>query len=77
MGPTGNGNLALLCALALFVLFFTNVATGAAGLGVFLADKAEMLTLFAAVVFFVVGILAREAAARARADRKRSEREEH
>ena len=77
MGPTGNGNLALMCALALFVLFFTNVAMGAAGMGVFLGDVAEMLTLFASALFFVVGVLAREAEARARRDPKSSEREEH
>ena len=59
----GSGGLALIGALICFLVFFGNVTLGAAGEGVFLGDVAEMLTLFAASVLFVVGILAREAAA--------------
>jgi len=61
---TRRGNLPLMLALVLFVAFFANVAAGAAGLGVYLGDVAEMLTLFASSVFFVIGILLREADAR-------------
>ena len=61
---TGNGNAALLAAAAAFLVFFANVAIGAAGGPPFLSDLAEMLTLFLACVLFVVAILARERAAR-------------
>lgn len=49
-------------AAACFALFVANVAAGALGEGAFFGDLYEMLTLLAAVLFFVVGILAREAA---------------
>ena len=58
---TRRGNLPLLVALVLFVAFFANVAAGASGMGVYLGDVAEMLTLFASSVFFVIGVLLREA----------------
>lgn len=58
-----SGGLPLIGALVCFAIFFTNVALGAARAGVFLGDVAEMLTLFAAAILFVVGILAREKAA--------------
>lgn len=61
---TRNGGPPLLAALVCFVVFFTNVAMGAAGMGIFLGDVAEMLVLFAASIFFVIGVLAREAATR-------------
>lgn len=61
---TGNGNAALLAAAAAFFVFFANVAIGAAGGPPFLSDLAEMLTLFAACVLFVIAILARERTAR-------------
>lgn len=48
-------------ALVLFLLFFANVASGAAGRGVVLGDVAEMLVLFAASFLFVIGVLAKEA----------------
>ncbi len=47
----------------IFLLFFSNVIAGAAGLGVFLSDVGEMLTLFAACVCFVIAFLAYERAA--------------
>lgn len=50
-------------AAACFALFCANVAAGALGEGAFLRDLYEMLILLAAVLLFVVGILAREAAA--------------
>jgi len=53
--------LALIGALTLFVLFFTNVSMGAAGHGVFMGDVAEMLVLFGSSVLFVIGVLIREA----------------
>jgi hypothetical protein len=58
---TRRGTLPLIAALVCFVAFFTNVALGAAGAGAVLGDVAEMLTLFASSVFFVIGILLREA----------------
>ena len=57
-----NGRPPLIAALVCFLIYFGNVAMGAAGLGVLLGDVAEMLTLFAAALLFVVGVLAREAA---------------
>lgn len=59
-----NGTFALVCALALFSLFFTNVALGASGSGAFLDDVGEMLMLFASATFFVIGVLLREARAK-------------
>lgn len=53
--------LALPAALLLFLLFFANVAVGAAGMQVFLGDVAEMLVLFASCTLFVIGVLIREA----------------
>jgi len=60
---TRHGRPALFGALALFVLFFANVALGAAGLGAPLGDIAAMLTLLGASVLFVAGVLVREAEA--------------
>lgn len=60
---TGRGIPALAAALICFGVFFANVSAGAAGAGVFLGDVAEMLTLFAAVILFVVGVLLRETGA--------------
>ena len=51
----------------IFLVFFTNVVAGAAGVGVFLSDVEEMLTLFAACVCFVVAMLAYERSAAATA----------
>ncbi len=59
----GLGTVGLSLALASFLVFFGNVALGAARMGRFLADVPEMLTLFASALFFVIGILAREAEA--------------
>ncbi len=59
-----TGGVPLGAALICFLIYFGNVAMGAAGLGAPLGDVAEMLTLFAATIFFVIGILMREAAAK-------------
>lgn len=56
-----SDRLALAGALLLFLLFFANVATGAAGMQVFLGDVTEMLVLFASCTLFVIGVLIREA----------------
>jgi len=55
------GKPALSAALICFTAYFGNVMLGASGAGVLLGDVAEMLMLLVAVVFFVVGILEREA----------------
>ena len=54
------GTSCLLLALVIFLIFFSNVALGAAGIGGFLGDVPEMLTLLGAAILFVVGVLARE-----------------
>lgn len=54
------GNICLLLALAGFLIFFADVALGAMRAGDFLNDIAEMLTLLAVAVMFVVGILTKE-----------------
>ena len=65
---TRRGTVPLVLALIHFIAFFANVASGAAGMGVVLGDLAEMLTLLASSVFFVAGILLREAEAKSEAD---------
>ncbi|MBT3140461.1 hypothetical protein DS909_00880 [Phaeobacter gallaeciensis] len=52
----------LTIALLLFATFGANVVMGSMGLGGFLGDVSEMLTLFAATIFFVAVILQKEAA---------------
>lgn len=52
----------LTLALLLFATFSANVVMGSMGLGGFLGDVSEMLTLFAATIFFVAVILQKEAA---------------
>lgn len=56
-----SGNAALIGSLVCFVAFFSNVLLGASGMGVFIGDVPEMLTLLAASILFVVGVLGREA----------------
>lgn len=48
-------------ASALFIVFFSNVALGAAGQETFLTDVSEMLVLFASISAFTVAVLRREA----------------
>ena len=57
---TNIGTWALSAAGLLFIGFFANVTAGAMGIGVFLGDVPEMLTLFAAVICFVIGVLIKE-----------------
>ena len=57
--------MALAIAAILFAVFVTNVFLGATGGSLFLTDVQEMIILFATSISFVVGILKREAAARA------------
>jgi hypothetical protein len=64
----GFGTPALVASLICFLIFFGNVAVGAAGIGAYLGDIAEMLMLVAASVFFVIGILAREASVQDKQD---------
>ena len=56
----------LAISAALFLVFATNVALGAAGGGTFLGDVGEMLVLFAASAVFVVAVLKKEAERRNR-----------
>jgi len=60
-----QGRAALLIAVAVFLIFLSNVALGSARMGTFLDDVGEAVVLFVAVGFFVVGILRAEAAANA------------
>ncbi len=62
MEKAANPSFAL--AVLLFAVFVASVVGGAFGLGFRLGDVPEMLTLFASVICFVVGILGREAAAK-------------
>ena len=57
-----HGRIVLFGALICFLIFFGNVAAAAAGLGAILGDVAEMLTLFAASLLFVSGVLMLELA---------------
>lgn len=62
------GSAALALSLLVFGVFFANVVMGGPlRMKPWLGDVAEMLTLFAAVVLFVTGTLAREAASARRA----------
>lgn len=51
----------LTASIAVFVVYFTNVALGAFAGNAFLGDVGEMLVLFAAAILFVVAILQKEA----------------
>jgi hypothetical protein len=51
----------LAASVAVFIVYFTNVALGALAGRAFLGDVGEMLALFAASILFVVAILKREA----------------
>ena len=58
-----NKRSLIIVTCIIFLVFFSNVVAGAAGLGVFLSDVGEMLMLFAACVCFVIAFLAYERAA--------------
>ncbi len=53
-------NIFVLVTCAVFLVYFSNVVAGAAGIGVFLSDVGAMLTLFAACICFVIAMLAHE-----------------
>jgi len=55
-------NILIIVTCVIFLVFFSNVVAGAAGMGTFLSDVGEMLTLFAACICFVVAMLAHERA---------------
>lgn len=57
----------ILVPCLIFAVYFANVVAGAAGLGVFLNDLWEMLTLFVACITFVIVTLSLEREAKARA----------
>ena len=56
-------NVIIIVTCVIFLIYFSNVVAGATGIGVFLSDVMEMLTLFVACGVFVVGMLAHERAA--------------
>ena len=58
------GFRALAVAAVLFAVFLVNVSAGAFAQSSFLGDVGDMLTLMAASVAFVVGVLQRESAER-------------
>ena len=51
----------LAASIAVFAVYFANVALGAFAGSAFLGDVGEMLVLFAASILFVVAILNKEA----------------
>ncbi|MEX0317982.1 MULTISPECIES: hypothetical protein [unclassified Ruegeria] len=51
----------LVASVAVFAIYFANVALGAFANSAFLGDVGEMLVLFAASILFVVAILKKEA----------------
>lgn len=53
----------IIATCIIFLVFFSNVVAGAAGIGGFLSDVGEMLTLFGACVCFVLAMLSYERAA--------------
>ena len=56
-------------SVALFAIFFLNVAVGAFGSDAFLGDVPEMLLMATSAAFFVAAILVREAKAKAKANK--------
>ncbi|GGX70769.1 hypothetical protein GCM10007385_44700 [Tateyamaria omphalii] len=54
--------MALFASLAVFIVYFANVASGAFFDTVLFGDVGEMLVLFAATILFVIAILQKEAA---------------
>ena len=58
--------MALMISAVLFFAYFGNVLLGATTGAPILGDVSEMLVLFVASIFFVMAILQREAAAKAK-----------
>ncbi len=61
----------LIVALVFFAVFVANVVLGSTSNSAFLGNVGEMLVLLGASVAFVVGILAKEAAASEKAAHRR------
>ena len=61
----------LALSLIMFAVFGANVVLGSMGLGGFLGDVSEMLTLLAASIVFVAAILQKEAAEKASQEQQR------
>ena len=62
----------LAASIAVFAVYFANVALGAFARSAFLGDLGEMLVLFAASILFVVAILQKEAQAKSTKDEQDS-----
>ena len=58
------GTMPLIAALVCFAIYFGNVVAGASGMGVMFGDVSEMLVLLLTSILFIIGVLAREKAAR-------------
>ncbi len=65
-----DGNMYLGVAATLFGLFFLNILIGSFGGEQYLNDVSEMLLLLTSVLFFVITILKKEAAAKDQSDRQ-------
>ena len=60
----GGKNMFLGIAAILFATFFLNVSWGASGGVIYLSEVSELILLMVSALFFVAGILKREAAAK-------------
>lgn len=56
----GHGRLALIGCLVLLAVFGANIASGKINNELFMSDVGEALTLFAASILFVIGVVRRE-----------------
>ena len=54
------GGYFIIASCGIFLLYFANVVMGSMGKEIFFSDIEEMLTLIAACIVFVIGILFRE-----------------
>lgn len=62
-GTIARGRWALLGAFVLTMVFGANVASGKINNAAFMGDVAEAIVLFAASIFFVIGVICMEDAA--------------
>ena len=58
----------LLIAIALFLIFGSNVVVGSMGGSQFMGDLGELLVVIASVVFFVIAIIQKELKVKISAD---------
>ncbi|MGF1619148.1 MAG: hypothetical protein ACFCUR_00885 [Rhodomicrobiaceae bacterium] len=56
----GHGRWALFGCLVLVAVFVANIASGKINNELFMSDVGEALTLFAAAILFVIGVVRRE-----------------